>query len=103
MRQLSFPTIVLYIGITDKGKSMVPDAVMGELNNALVRSTVGGVRRQCSPPSSVAMIMVPAALVGEGERPSRGERGGAACDVGGDEDEAALDARWAAQAALLWA
>ena len=102
MRQLSFPTIVLYIRITDKGKSMVPDAVMGELNTALVRSTVG-VRRRCSPPSSVAMTMVPAASAGAGERPSWGEWGGAAGDVGGDEDEAALDARWAAQAALLWA
>jgi hypothetical protein len=90
MRQLSFPTIILYIRITDKGKT------------ALVRSTVG-VRRRCSPPSSVAMTMVPAALVGAGERPSRGERGGAAGDVGGNEDEAALDVQWAAQAALLWA
>jgi hypothetical protein len=79
---------------------MVPDAVMGELNTALVRSTVG-VRRRCSPPSSVAMT-VPAASAGAGERPSGGEQGGAAGDVGGDEDEAALDARWAAQAALLW-
>jgi hypothetical protein len=90
MRQLSFPTIVLYKRITDKGKT------------ALVGSTVG-VRRRCSPPSSVAMTMVPAASAGAGERPSGGERGGAAGDVGGDEDEAALDARWAAQAAILWA
>jgi hypothetical protein len=81
---------------------MVPDAVMGELNTALVRSMVG-VRSRCSPPSSVAMIMVPAALAGAGERPSGGEQGGAAGDVGGDEDEAALDVWWAAQAALLWA
>ncbi len=79
MRQLSFPSIVLYIRITDKGKT------------ALVRSMVG-VRRQCSPPSSVAMTMVPAASAGAGERPSGGEQGGAADDVGGDEDEAALDA-----------
>jgi hypothetical protein len=49
------------------------------------------------------MTMVLAASAGAGERPSGGERGGAAGDVGGDEDEAALDARWAAQAALLWA
>ncbi len=81
---------------------MVPDAVMGELNTAVVRSTEE-VRRQCSPPSSIAMTMVPAASVGAGERPSGGEQGGAAGDVGGDEDEAALDVRWAAQAALLWA
>ncbi len=51
---------------------MVPDAVMGELNTALVRSTVG-LRRQCSTPSFVAMTMVPAASAGAGERPSGGE------------------------------
>ncbi len=75
-----------------------PDAAVGKSNTAAVRSAVG-VRRQHSPPSAVAMTTVPS-TGGGGERPCRGERGGATGDVG-YEDDALLATLWTALAALL--